>query len=266
MEPSSEAEKAWVAACERFFVGNDAEVGKLIDVLQASDPSAERTALGLEQESALEMECGIAAAVASPETRTRYLKLKDAARATAHAAALRERRERFAARVRALPSSPNQPPCDWARVKAAVDALGAFSKEWRRTTGPPNALVLGLARLLRDQAASDHVLRWTVDAAAVYEAPPAFAEGFLDLLPAVHVLCASAEERLFLELDPAWSDRSLRRASAAAGSPSSKDATAHGAVAPTDRLRTNVDGELDERPPFLDRLLFGELEVLCPIL
>ena len=55
------------------------------------------------------------------------------------------------------------------------------------------------------------MLRWTADAAAVFEAPEGFVDAFCDVVRASHVLCVVGEDdALLLELDPAWSDRSLR--------------------------------------------------------
>ena len=263
-EPANDAERAWLAACGNFFRNNDAEAAALIEFIQSSDPSAPATTINMAPETPLERSCGLRAAAASPELRARYLALKDAARAAAHAAALDARRRNFLAKASALPAAAAEPPCAWARVRGAADALGAFGRAWRHAPGA-NGVVAGLARLLRDQARSDVVLRWTADAAAVFEAPEGFVDAFCDVVRASHVLCVVGEDdALLLELDPAWSDRSLRRAAAAAGKVAG--AAPHGAVAATDRARTNVDGELDETPPFLDRLYMGEVDALCPIL
>lgn len=72
---------------------------------------------------------------------------------------------------------------------------------------------------------------------------------------------------MIVELDPAWSSRSLRRVLSGVPKRASSDVRAHGTVEPTDRSRTNVDGEMDVGdPPFMDRLfVFGELD-MCPIL
>ena len=262
--PSQAEEAAWSAACETFFLDGDAEAASLIDALQSSDPSASTT-VSFETETDLARATGLRAACGSSAARTRYLALKDAARARAHGAALERRRAgldaALARRVRPLP-----PPRSWARLRIALDAYRDASRDWRETPGPASTIVAGVERLVREQAATDAVLRWRVDAAAVHEPGEKFRDATLALartLVGDDGLGAVEEESLLWALDPAWSDRSLRRVLAAAPAGS---APPHGSLERTDRPRTDADGDGDEAVPFFDRLLvLGEFD-MCPIL
>ena len=220
---ATDDEKAWNAACHKFYSTGAADARQLIEQLEASEDSA---------------------------TRDRYLQLKDAARRQAHAELQAQRAAAFAARVDALPAS--EPPTAWSAVRAARERLSAASGRWRGAPGKARVLG-GLTSLLRAQRSSrgGRVLRWVVDSVAVLEAgDEAFIDEFFGVLAALAARAALDGDKLRVQVSEAWSDRALGRVYSAAPRPD----VAAGGVETTERARTNADGERDEAVPFAEKL------------
>lgn len=242
---TTEEERAWLGVCHTFYATGDEMARRLIEAVEASDPGNDAVTFSTDGDAA-----GVARACAEAATRDRYLQLKDAARREAHAGHQARRAADFAARVDAL-SAP-EPPTTWSAVRTARERLSTASARWRHA--PSKARVLrGLASLLRAQrsAAGGRVLRWVADTSAVVEAGDnAFLDEFVGLVAALAARATLDSDELRVELDSAWSDRSLGRIFTAAPRPDK----AAGSVEATDGSRTNADGGRDEAVPLAERL------------
>ena len=251
---TTEEERAWLGVCHTFYATGDETARRLIEAVEASDPENDAVTFSTDGDAA-----GVARACADAATRDRYLKLKDAARREAHAGHQARRAAGFAARVAALPAAP-EPPTTWSAVRTARERLSTASARWRHA--PSKARVLGgIASLLRAQrsAAGGRVLRWVADTSAVVEAGDnAFLDEFVGLVAALAARATLDSDELRVELDSAWSDRSLGRIFTAAPRPDK----AAGSVEATDGSWTNADGGRDEAVPLAEKLYVLVLD-LC---